>query len=80
MLPHHNVYKFALMSQDGETHIQIGHIGIDKWRHISVPNVQSFRATYCGTDHCLAVAEVRERLVHKIKQISYGAVQSEEPN
>jgi len=40
---------------------QIDHILIDRRWHSSVLDVQSFRGADCGTDHCLVVAEVRER-------------------
>ena len=45
---------------------QIAHILIDRRRHSSILDVQSFRGADCDTDHCLVVAKLRERLaVHK---------------
>jgi hypothetical protein len=41
---------------------QIDHILIDRRRHSSILDVQSFRAADCDTDHYLMVAKVRERL------------------
>jgi hypothetical protein len=35
---------------------------IDRQRHLSVLDVQSFRAADCDTDHYLVVVKVRERL------------------
>jgi hypothetical protein len=35
---------------------------IDRRRHSSIPDVRSFRAADCDTDHYLVVAKVRERL------------------
>jgi hypothetical protein len=49
-------------SPDGKTHNQIDHIFIDKQRHSSILDVQSFRVADCDTDHYLVVAKVRERL------------------
>jgi hypothetical protein len=36
---------------------------IDKRWHLSILDVRSVRRADCDTDHCLVVAEVRERLV-----------------
>jgi hypothetical protein len=44
------------------THNQIGHILIDRERHSSVLDVQSFRGADCDTDHYLVVSKVRGRL------------------
>jgi len=35
---------------------------IDRRRHSSILDVRSLRGAECGTDHCLVVAKVRERL------------------
>jgi hypothetical protein len=50
------------MSPDGKTYNQIDQILIDKRWHSSIPDVRSFRAADCDTDHYLVVAKVRERL------------------
>jgi hypothetical protein len=39
MFTNHNIHKFTLTSPDGKTHDQIGHILIDRRRHLSVPDV-----------------------------------------
>jgi hypothetical protein len=62
MFPHCNIHKYTWTSPDGKIHNQIDHILIDKRKHSSVFNVQSFRAENYDTDHCLVVAKVRERL------------------
>jgi hypothetical protein len=43
-------------------HDQIDHILIDRRRHSSILDGQSFVAADCDTDHYLVVAKVRERL------------------
>jgi endonuclease/exonuclease/phosphatase family metal-dependent hydrolase len=50
------------MSPDGKTQNQIDHILIVKQMHSSIPDVKSFRAADCDSDHYLVVAKVRERL------------------
>jgi hypothetical protein len=62
IFPHRNLHKYTWTSPDGQTHNQIDHILIDKRRHSSIVDVQSFRGANCDTDHCLVVAKVRERL------------------
>jgi hypothetical protein len=62
MFPHRNIHKFTWTSLDGNTHNPIDHILIDRRRHSSILDVQSFRAADCDTDHYLVVAKVRERL------------------
>jgi hypothetical protein len=48
-----------LRVKSGKTHIQIGHILVDRRRHSNVLDVRSFRAGYCVSDHYLVVAKVR---------------------
>jgi hypothetical protein len=42
--------------------MQIDHILVDRQRHSSVHDVQTFRAADCNTDRYLVVDEIRERL------------------
>jgi hypothetical protein len=60
MFLYRNIHKFTWTS-DGKTHNQIEHILIDRRRHSSIPDVRSFRAADCNTDHYLVVEKVRER-------------------
>jgi hypothetical protein len=55
-------YIYTWMSPDGKKHNRIDHILIDRPRHSSVLDVQSFRAVDCDTDHYLLVAKVVGRL------------------
>jgi hypothetical protein len=48
-----------------------GHILIDRKRHSSILDVQSFRAADCDTDHYLVVEKFRERLTVSKKQLTY---------
>jgi hypothetical protein len=59
---HRNIHKFTWTSADWKTHNQIDHILIDRRRHSSILDVESFGAADCDTDNYLVVAEVRERL------------------
>jgi exopolysaccharide biosynthesis protein len=54
-----NIHESTLIS-DGKAHKQIGHILIDRRRHSSVHDVQSFRGADSDTALYLMVAEVRE--------------------
>jgi hypothetical protein len=60
--PHRNFHECTWASPDGKPHNQIGHILIDRRRHSSVLDVQSFRAVDCDMDHYLVVAKIRERI------------------
>jgi hypothetical protein len=44
------------------SHNQIDHVLTDKRRHSNILDVSSFRGADCGTDHCLVVAKLRERI------------------
>jgi hypothetical protein len=67
MFPHCYIHKVTWTSPDGKTYNQIHHILIDTRRHSSIPNVRSFRAADCDTDHYLAVAKVGETLAMSTK-------------
>jgi len=49
MFPHSNICKYIWTSPDGETHDQPDHVLIDKIRHLSTVEVQSFRGTNYDT-------------------------------
>jgi hypothetical protein len=63
MFSHRSIHKYTWTSPDGQTHSEIDHILIDRRRHSSILDVQSFRGADCDTEHCLVVAKIRERLV-----------------
>jgi endonuclease/exonuclease/phosphatase family metal-dependent hydrolase len=79
MFPFRNIHKFTWTSTR-KKHNQIDHIFIDRRRHSSILDVQSFRAADSDTDHYLVVAKIRERLAvdKQTTQSSYGEVQSQE--
>jgi hypothetical protein len=62
MFPHRKIHKHTWTSPEGNTHNQIDHILIDRRRHSSILDVQSFRGADCDNDYYLVVAKVRERL------------------
>jgi hypothetical protein len=62
MFPYCNIYKCTWTSPDEKTHIQIGHILVDRRRHSNILDVQSYRAADCDTDQYLVVAKLRERI------------------
>jgi hypothetical protein len=62
VFPYCNICKFTRTFLEGKTHNQIDLILIDSRRHSSVLDVRSFTGADCDTDHCLVVAQVRERL------------------
>jgi exonuclease III len=59
---HCNIQKHAWTSPDGVTHNEIDHVLIDKRRHSNILDVRSFRGADCDTEHCPAVAKLRERI------------------
>jgi hypothetical protein len=68
-----NSHKYTWTSPDGKTHNQIDHILVDRRRHSNVPDVQSFRAADCDTDHFLLVAKVKDKLAgNKQKSHRFG--------
>jgi hypothetical protein len=68
MFPNRNIHKVTWTSPDGRTHNQIDHILIDRKRNSSIPDVRSFKAADCDTDHYLVVADlaVSKQTAHKI--------------
>jgi len=71
MLPHRNLHKYAWTSPDGKIDNQTDHVLIDTRWYLSILDVRSVRGADCDTDHCLAVAQVRESL-----EVSKQAVQN----
>ena len=61
-------------SLDGKTHNQIDDTLIERRWHSSVLGLRSFRGDDRGTDHCLVVANVRERwaVIKQAAQKLYG--------
>ncbi|PNF28474.1 hypothetical protein B7P43_G15230, partial [Cryptotermes secundus] len=62
MFPHRNINKCTWTSPEGKTHNQIDYILRDRRRNLSILDVRLFRVADCHTDHCLVVANVREKL------------------
>jgi len=62
MLSHRNLHKYTWTSPDGKTDNQTDHILIDKRWYLSILDVRSVRGADCDTDHCLAVAQLRESM------------------
>jgi endonuclease/exonuclease/phosphatase family metal-dependent hydrolase len=62
MFSHPNIHKVTWTSPDGKTHNHIDHILIDRRRHSSILDVQSFRAGDCDSDHYRVVAKIKEKL------------------
>jgi len=62
MFPHRDIYKYTWTSPDGMTNNQTDHILIDRRRHSSIQDVQSYRAADCDTDQYMVVAKVWEKL------------------
>jgi hypothetical protein len=62
MFPHCSIHKYTWTSPDEQMHNQIDHVLIDKRRHPGILDVRYFRGSDCDSDHCLVVAEIRERL------------------
>jgi hypothetical protein len=62
MFPHCNIHKYTCVFPVGKTHDQFDHILVDRQSHLSIFNVQSFRAADCDTGNYLVEAEVWERL------------------
>jgi len=60
---HRNIHKRTWTSPDRKTHNQNDHILRDRVRPSSILDVPPFNGADCGTDHCLVVANVRERLL-----------------
>ncbi|PNF21163.1 hypothetical protein B7P43_G05096 [Cryptotermes secundus] len=61
MFLHCDIHKFTWTSPEAKIQNQIDHILIDRRRHSSKFDVQSFRAADRDTDQCPVVAKVRER-------------------
>jgi hypothetical protein len=62
MFPHRNIHKYTWTSPEGKTQNLIDHVLIDRRRHSSIVDVQSFRKADCDTDNYFVAAKVRERL------------------
>jgi hypothetical protein len=75
---HRNIHKFTWTSPDGKSHNQIDHTLIDRRRHSSTLDVQSFRASDCDTNYYLMVEKVRERLAvnkqktHRVHMVRFS--------
>jgi hypothetical protein len=56
MFPHRNFW-----TSGGKTHRQFDYILNDKGQYSGIIDDRSFRGADCDIDHCLVVAEVRQR-------------------
>ena len=63
LFTHTDIHKHTWASPVWKTHNWINHILIDRRRHLSIRDVQSFRGADCDTDHCLVFPKVGERLI-----------------
>jgi len=63
MFTHRNIHKRTRTSLDRKTHNQNDHVLTYRIRPSSIPDVPSFKGVDCDTDHCLVIANVRERLL-----------------
>ena len=61
VFPHRNIHEYTWTYTVGKIHNQIDHILIGRRWQSSTLDVQSFKGADCDTDHCLVVAEVREK-------------------
>jgi hypothetical protein len=69
MFPHCSIHNYTWTCPGGKTHNQIDHVVIDRRRHSSILDVQSFRGADCDTYRYLVVAKVREYLKDNINEI-----------
>jgi hypothetical protein len=67
----YNIRKYTWTSSDGESHVQVHHILIDRRGHSNVLDIRSLKAAGYDIDHCLVVTEVRERLAVNNKDHAY---------
>jgi hypothetical protein len=63
MFTHRKIRKHTRTSPDMKTHNKNDHIMTDRIWPSSILDVPSFEGADCVTDHCLIVANVRERLL-----------------
>jgi hypothetical protein len=63
MFGHRKIHKHTRTSPDRETHNRLDHIMTGRIWPSSILDVPAFKGADCDTDHCLVVANVRERLL-----------------